>query len=53
MQEMFEETKKFRAGNNMKINDPEIQGKIIVGKNKYGSIGFCPITFYKVYSKFI
>lgn len=36
-----------------KISDPEIQGKIIVGKNKYGSIGFCPITFYKAYSKFI
>ena len=35
------------------ISNDSIQGKIILAKNKNGSIGFAPITFYKAHSKFI
>jgi replicative DNA helicase len=35
------------------VSQTEVQGKIIVAKNKYGPTGFAPITFYKAFSKFI
>lgn len=35
------------------VSQTEVQGKIVLAKNKYGPIGFAPITFYKAYSKFI
>ncbi len=35
------------------VSQTEVQGKIIVAKNKYGPTGNAPITFYKAYSKFI
>jgi replicative DNA helicase len=35
------------------VAQTEVQGKIVLAKNKYGPIGNAPITFYKQYSKFI
>lgn len=35
------------------ISNDKIDGKIILAKNKNGSIGFAPITFYKAFSKFV
>lgn len=35
------------------ISNESVQGQITLAKNKNGSIGFAPITFYKAYSKFI
>jgi replicative DNA helicase len=34
------------------VSKTEVQGKIIIAKNKYGPTGFAPIIFHKAYSKF-